>query len=139
MTARPMPAHDKEVEKIEQMGVDAAVELLWERDAAVRKFRWNDHGVLWAIHFRLIVKKGVEALGVTVVCDDSGNVEEVKLPVSGYFKDALKEREAVSVPGLSEDIGRHGYYDPCEEALMRSGGLTDLGTFSFEEWVKNEH
>jgi hypothetical protein len=78
MTARLMPEHDKEIEKIEQMGIDAAIELLWERDAAVRRFRWNDRGVLWAIHFRLIVKKGVEALGVTVKCDDMGNVEEVE-------------------------------------------------------------
>ena len=120
------PAHDREIEKVEQMGIDAAVELLWERDAAVRRFRWNDRGVLWAIHFRLIVKKGVEALGVKVVCDDMGNVEEVIPPVLGYLKDALKEREAVSVPGLSEDIGRHGYYDPCDEALINSGRLKDV-------------
>ncbi len=131
------PAHDREIEKIEEMGIDAAVELLWERDAAVRKFRWNDRGVLWAIHFRLIVKKGVEALGVTVKCDDMGNVLEVIPPALGYLKDALKEREAVSIPEVGQVKG-HGYYDPCEEALIRSGGLTDLGTFSFEEWVKNE-
>jgi hypothetical protein len=65
------------------------------------------------------------------------NVEKVQLPVSEYLKDALREREPVSVPGHSEDIGRHGYYDPCEEAMLRRGGLTDLGTYSFEEWVKN--
>ncbi len=134
---RPMPAHDKEIEKVEQMGIDAALKLLWERDAAVRRFRWNDRGVLWARHFRLIVKKGVEALGVTVKCDESGNVEEVQLPISGYITDTLNKREAVSEPGLSEDISSHGYYDPCEEAMLRRGGLTDLGTYSFEEWVKN--
>ena len=91
-------------------------------------------GVLWARRFRFIVKKGVEALGVTVVCDDVGNVLEVKLPVSGYFKDALKEKEPVSVPGLGEDISRHGM-DPCDEAILNRGGGLDLGTFSFEEWV----
>ena len=123
---RPTPFIDREIEKVEQMGVDAAVELLWERDAAVRRFRWNDRGMLWAIRFRLYVKKGVEALGVTVKCDDMGNVLEVIPPVLGYLKDALKEREAVSVPGLSEDIGRHGYYDPCEEALINSGRLKDV-------------
>ena len=125
MTTRPMPAHDREIEKVEQMGVDAAVELLWERDAAVRKFRWNDRGVLWARHFRLIVKKGVEALGVTVKCDDMGNVEEVQLPVTGYLKDALKEREAVSIPEVGQIKG-HGYYDPCDEALINSGRLKDV-------------
>ena len=123
-----MPAHDREIEKIEQMGIDAAVELLWERDAAVQKFLWNDRGVLWAIHFRTITKKGVEALGVTVECDDLGNVLEVKLPVSGYFKDALKEKEPVSVPGLGEDISSHGE-DPCVTALRRSGRLVD-----YDEW-----
>ena len=126
MTARPTPFIDREIEKVEKMGVDAAMELLWERDAAVRRFRWNDRGVLWARHFRFIVKKGVEALGVTVKCDDSGNVEEVQLPVIGYLKDALRKREAVSEPGLSEDIGRHGYYDPCDEALINSGRLKDV-------------
>ena len=125
MTARPMPAHDREIEKIEQMGVDAAVKLLWERDAAVRRFRWNDRGVLWAIHFRLIVKKGVEALGVTVKCDDMGNVLEVIPPVLGYLRDALKEREAVSIPEVGEVKG-HGYYDPCDQALINSGRLKDV-------------
>ena len=125
MTARTMPEHDKEVEKIEQMGIDAAVELLWERDAAVRRFRWNDRGVLWAIHFRLIVKKGVEALGVTVKCDDVGNVLEVVPPVLGYLKDALKEREAVSIPEVGQIKG-HGYYDPIDQALINSGRLKDV-------------
>ena len=125
MTTRPMPAHDREIEKVEQMGIDAAVELLWERDAAVRRFRWNDRGVLWAIHFRLIVKKGVEALGVTVKCDGMGNVLEVQLPVTGYLKDALKEREAVSIPEVGEVKG-HGYYDPIDEALINSGRLKDV-------------
>ena len=119
------PAHDREIEKVEQMAVDAAVELLWERDAAVRRFRWNDRGVLWAIHFRLIVKKGVEALGVTVKCDDMGNVEEVQLPVSGYLKDALKEREAVSIPEVGQIKG-HGYHDPIDQALINSGRLKDV-------------
>ncbi len=122
------PAHDREIEKVEQMGIDAAVELLWERDAAVRRFRWNDRGVLWARHFRLIVKKGVEALGVTVKCDDMGNVLEVIPPVLGYLKDALKKKEPVSVPGLGEDISSHGE-DPCTTALRNSGRLVD-----YDEW-----
>ncbi len=125
MTARSMPAHDREIEKVEQMGIDAAVELLWERDTAVRRFRWNDRGVLWARHFRLIVKKGVEALGVTVKCDESGNIEEVQLPVTGYLKDALKEREAVSIPKVGQVKG-HGYYDPIDQALINSGRLKDV-------------
>ena len=117
--------HDREVEKIEQMGIEAAVELLWERDRAVRMFPPGDRGVLWACHFRLIVQKGVETLGMSVVCDDMGNVEEVIYPVSGYFKDALKEREAVSIPEVGQVKG-HGYHDPCDQALINSGRLKDV-------------
>ena len=139
MTARPMPAHDRELEKIEEMGIEAAIDKLWRHDAALKWARSEHKDTSWPRHFITITVMGLGALGVTVVRDVVfGDVLDVKLPVSGYFKDALKEREAVSVPGLPEDIGRHGYYDPCEEALIRSGGLTDLGTFSFEEWVKNE-
>jgi hypothetical protein len=137
MTQRLMVEHNKEIEKVEQMGIEAAVKLLWERDAAVRGFRWNDRGVLWARHFRFITKLGCEALGVTVICDDLGNVEEVKLPVGDYFKEALKERAPVSEPGLPEDVSSHGYYDPCEEAIL-SNGVVDLGVFDQDAWFNGD-
>lgn len=125
MSQRLLVKHDKEIEKVEQMGIEAAVELLWERDAAVRRFRASNRGVLWARHFRFITKLGCEALGVTVVTDIQGDVLEVKLPVSGYFKDALKEREPVSVPEVGQVKG-HGYHDPCDQALINSGRLRDV-------------
>ena len=59
-----------------------------------RTGRNGDRGVLWAREFRNFAKLGCEALGVTVVTDEVlGNVLEVKLPVSGYFKEALKEKK----------------------------------------------
>ncbi len=127
MTARPTPFIDREIERIEKMGVDAAVEKLWKHDADLKRIRSEHKDTKWARKFLNYTVQGLGALGVTVVQDEIlGDVLDVRLPISGYFRDALKEREPVSVPGLPEDIGRHGYYDPCDEALINSGRLKDV-------------
>jgi len=138
MTARPTPFIDREIEKVEEMGIDAAVEKLWRHDADLKRIRSEHKDTKWARKFLNYTVLGLGALGVTVVQDEIlGDVLEVELPITGYFKATLKEREAVSIPEVGEVKG-HGFYDPCEEALLRSGGLTDLGTFSFEEWVNRK-
>ncbi|KKM05592.1 hypothetical protein LCGC14_1752460 [marine sediment metagenome] len=138
MTARPTPFIDREIERVEEMGIDAAVEKLWKHDANLKRIRGEHKNTLWARKFLNYTVLGLGALGVKVVQDEIlGDVLEVRLPISGYFRDALKEREPVSVPGLGEDIGRHGI-DPCDQAILNRGGGLDLGTYSFEEWMNKK-
>ncbi len=132
------PMLDKMVERIQAMPLEEAVVLLMERNEAVKR-AYEDKPLTLkkAIWNRAIAKRAVEGMGVTVRSDETnGNIYGVSLPILGYLTETLKEREAVSIPEVGQVKG-HSYYDPCEEALIRSGGLTDLGTFSFEEWVKD--
>ncbi len=123
---RPTPFTDREIEKVEQMGIEAAVEKLWRHDAVLKRVRGKHKDTSWPRRFITITVMGLGALGVTVVRDEIlGDVLEVKLPISGYFKDALKEREAVSIPEVGEIKG-HGYHDPCDQALINSGRLKDV-------------
>ena len=138
------PTLDKKVEDIQARGFIEAVVHLMECEAQMRWEYKNDRRWLKSAGWRInIAVMAVSGLGGTVIRDGStGAIKGVIMPKNSNTVDwlaiSLSKREAVSVPGLPEDIGRHGYYDPCDEALMRSGGLTDLGTFSFEEWVNGK-
>lgn len=133
-----------EMERIQALGVIEAVITLMERDAAVRRAWANNRRQLKrATQDRAIALMACEGLGVRVIRTMmTGNVKGAVLPKNSDSIDwlalSLREREPVSVPGLGEDIGSHGYYDPCEEAILNRGGGLDLGTYSFEEWMKNE-
>lgn len=118
---------DKLVERIVGLGVEGAIEELMRCDQAVRAAAANNyHWQKTARWERSIAIEACGLLGVTVKQEYwTNNVEEVIRPVSGYFKDALKEREAVSIPEVGEVKG-HGYYDPCDQALINSGRLRDV-------------
>ena len=122
-----MTALDKLVERIVGLGVEGAIEVLMQRDQAVRDAAANNyHWQKTARWERNIAIDACGLLGITVKQNYWNNdVEEVIRPVSGYFKDALKEREAVSIPEVGQVKG-HGFYDPCDEALINSGRLKDV-------------
>ena len=125
-----MSALDKLVERIVGLGVEEAVKELMRcdravRDAAANNFHWQKTA-RWE---RSIAIEACGLLGVTVKQNYwTNDVEEVILPdvpVGEYLDRTLKEREAVSIPEVGEVKG-HGYYDPCEEALINSGRLKDI-------------
>ena len=122
-----MTALDKLVERIVGLGVEGAIEVLMQRDQAVRDAAANNyHWQKTARWERSIAIDACGLLGITVKQNYWNNdVEEVIRPVSGYFKDALKEREAVSIPEVGQVKG-HGFYDPCDQALIDSGRLKDV-------------
>lgn len=121
------PKLDKMVERIQAMPLEDAVELLLERNEAVRRaYKDKPLTLKRAIWNRAIAKRAVEGMGVTVRSDEmSGNIYGISLPVIGYLEAALKEREAVSIPEVGQVKG-HGYYDPCDQALINSGRLKDV-------------
>ena len=123
---------DGSVERIQEMGAIEALVTLMEKDAAVRHAWAHKPGWLKsATQDRAIAVRACEGLGMTVIRTMmAGNVKGVILPKHSSDMDwlalSLKEREPVSVPGLGEDVGSHGYYDPCDQALINSGGLKDV-------------
>ncbi len=120
------PVIDRIIERIQAMPLEEAIKLMLERDAAVRRvYRDNPVHLKRANWDRAIAVRAVEGMGVTVKTSPAGNVEEVLRPVEGYLTAALKEREAVSIPEVGQ-IKSHGYYDPCDQALIDSGRLKDV-------------
>ena len=123
---RSTPFTDREIERIEEMGAEAAMEKLWRHDADLKRIRGEHKDTSWTRRLLAMTIEGLGALGITVVQDEVlADVLEVKLPISGYFKDALKEREAVSIQKVGQIKG-HGYHDPCIQALIDSGRLKDV-------------
>ena len=125
-----MTALDKRVERIVALGAKEAVAELMRCDQAVRAAADNNfHWLKTAMWERNIAVTACGLLGITVKRSYWGNhIEEVTrpdAPVSEYLNNALKEREAVSVPEVGQVKG-HGYHDPCDQALINSGRLKDV-------------
>ena len=124
------PMTDKMAEKIAAMGVERAVEVMMARDRACRNATKGELSSGYIFHLRQVAVVGCGMLGITVNRTEFMNhIEEVimpKVPVSEYLDRALDEVDPVSKPGLPEDISGHGYYDPCEQALINSGRLKDV-------------
>ena len=120
------PMTDKMAESVAAMGVERAVEVMMARDRACRNASKKELSSGYIFHLRQVAVVGCGMLGITVKRTEfMKHIEEVIYPVGGFLKDALKEREAVSIPEVGQVKG-HGYYDPSDQALINSGRLKDV-------------